>query len=392
MSTIVRPSRAPSRLRTSQRPGNERPRLTLVESDAAPVSAESDRVVVRWLMVCAVAVALAVAIGGITRLTESGLSITQWKPVSGVIPPLSADAWTDAYQRYLTIPEAQTVHRGITMAEFRSLFWWEWAHRVLARVVGLVLAVPFFVLLVRRRIRPGMRLRLMNLPLLAALQGAMGWYMVQSGLSGRTSVSPYRLVAHLAVALVIFGIAVWTAAELSVSSADRERVRMPRSPRWAAAVSLSFVALAFLTMLSGGFVAGLDAGKVFNTFPLMEGKVIPVGYDALGGWRNAFENPIVAQLHHRLLAIGTAVLIWGAWLVAMLRSWPWHVRRGLAVASAVTALQVTLGIGTLLLSVPVLIAVLHQLTGLALFAVLLMLSQRLREAPPSKASLVGAGR
>jgi cytochrome c oxidase assembly protein subunit 15 len=354
-----------------------------VDSDVAPVSAESDRAVVRWLVVCAMAVALAVAIGGITRLTESGLSITQWKPVSGVIPPLTTEAWTDAYDRYLKIPEAQTVHRGITMSEFRSLFWWEWAHRVLARVVGLVLAVPFFVLLIRRRIRPGLRLRLMNLPLLAALQGAMGWYMVQSGLSGRTSVSPYRLVAHLAVALVIFGIAVWTAAELSGTSAARERFGAPRSRRLAFVVSLSFAALAFATMLSGGFVAGLDAGKVFNTFPLMEGRLIPAGYDALGGWRNAFENPVAAQLHHRLLAIGTAVLIWGAWLGAMLRSWPLHARRGLAVASAVTALQVTLGIGTLLLSVPVLIAVLHQLTGLALFAVLLTLSQRLREMPLS---------
>lgn len=383
MSTIMRPSRASSRLRASQRPGNERPALTLVDSDVAPVSAESDRVVVRWLVACAMAVALAVAIGGITRLTESGLSITQWKPVSGVIPPLSSDAWADAFQRYLAIPEAQTVHSGITMSGFKSLFWWEWAHRMLARVVGLVLAVPYFVLLMRRQIRPGLRLRLMNLPLLAALQGAMGWYMVQSGLSGRTSVSPYRLVAHLAVALVIFGIAVWTAAELSRSSGARARFGTPWSPRWAAVLTLTFTSLAFVTMLSGGFVAGLDAGKVFNTFPLMEGRLIPVGYGAVDGWRNGFENPVAAQLHHRLLAILTAVLVWGAWIGARVGSCPVQVRRGLAVASAVTVVQVALGVGTLLLGVPVLVAVLHQLTGLALFAVLLTLSQRLRETPLS---------
>jgi cytochrome c oxidase assembly protein subunit 15 len=150
------------------------------------------------------AVTLAVAVGGITRLTESGLSITQWKPLSGVLPPLRGAEWAEAYRRYLATPEAQTVHQGITMSAFKGLYWWEWTHRMLARGVGLVLAIPFFVLLMRRQIRPGMRLRLANLPLLAAMQGGMGWYMVQSGLSGRSSVSPYRLVAHLAIALVIF--------------------------------------------------------------------------------------------------------------------------------------------------------------------------------------------
>ena len=215
MSTTLRPTRPrPTRKQRRAEASGQSVTLAAVVNDAAPVSPIADRAVMRWLLASALAVALAVAVGGITRLTESGLSITQWKPVSGVLPPVSASEWNEAYARYLAIPEAQTVHRGITLDSFKALYWWEWTHRMLARCVGLVLAAPFFVLLLRRRIRPGMRLRLMNLPLLAALQGGMGWYMVQSGLSGRTGVSPYRLVAHLAVALVIFAIATWTASEL----------------------------------------------------------------------------------------------------------------------------------------------------------------------------------
>jgi len=346
---------------------------SLAEPDDSPVNVASDRAVARWLVACAVAVAVAVAVGGITRLTESGLSITEWRPVSGVLPPLTAAEWTDAYQRYLTIPEAQTVHRGITLRAFKGLFWWEWVHRMLARGVGLVLAVPFFVLLMRRQIRPGMRLRLANLPLLAAMQGGMGWYMVQSGLSGRTGVSPYRLVAHLAIALVIFGVAVWTAAELRVSG-DRAvllEVRLAEPRHSVVVVAGLLSALALITMLSGGFVAGLDAGKVFNTFPLMEGRLVPMGYGAVEGWRNVTENPIAAQFHHRILAMLTAILVWGAAAAAWRRAWPSGARRWLSIAAGITVLQVALGIATLLLAVPVSIAVLHQLGALALFASLL---------------------
>lgn len=378
MSTTLRPHRSrPARVRSATMPDDAR--LTLARVDALPVSPADDRAVWRWLLACAVAVALAVAVGGITRLTESGLSITEWKPVSGILPPLSAAQWSDAYARYLAIPEAQTVHQGITIAEFKGLFWWEWTHRMLARGVGLVLAVPFFVLLLRRQIRPDMRLRLMNLPLLAALQGVMGWYMVQSGLAGRTSVSPYRLVAHLAIALVIFAIAIWSAAEVSRRQSSRDAV--PAVPRY---LLPSLAALVCLTILSGGFVAGLDAGRIFNTFPLMEGRLIPVGYQALDGWRNAFENPVAAQLHHRFLAIGTTVLVLVTCVVAFARSWPQPLQEGLLVAAAVVLAQLALGIGTLLLAVPIPMAVLHQLTALVLLAVLLVISQRATTHPDSK--------
>lgn len=374
MSTTMRPAHTrPKVVRRRSPAAGEGAHLSLVANDVSPVSAASDRAVIRWLIASIVAVALAVAVGGITRLTESGLSITEWKPVSGVLPPLSATQWHDAYARYLAIPEAQTVHRGITMAAFQKLFWWEWTHRMLARAVGFVLAVPFFILLLRRQIRPDMRLRLMNLPLLAALQGGMGWYMVQSGLSGRTSVSPYRLVAHLGVALVIFAIAVWTASELRRTSG---RQGSSGGPRAAAIAAAALAAIAFVAMLSGGFVAGLDAGRIFNTFPLMDGRFVPPGYDAIEGWRNAFENPIAAQLHHRLLGILTATMVWLTCLFAFAQSWPRDVRRGLVIASIIVAGQGTLGIATLLLSVPISLAVLHQMIALALLATLLVVAQR----------------
>jgi cytochrome c oxidase assembly protein subunit 15 len=201
----------------------------------------------------------------------------------------------------------------------------------------------------------------------------MGWYMVQSGLSGRTGVSPYRLVAHLAVALVIFAIAIWTASELREPARHRYSSGIANASKMSAPV---LATMAFLTMLSGGFVAGLDAGRIFNTFPLMEGRLIPLGYDAISGWRNVFENPIAAQLHHRCLAVVTAFMVWLACAVAMTRSWPGHVRRGLVVASFIVASQVALGIATLLLAVPIPVAVLHQVTALALFATLLVVAQR----------------
>lgn len=365
MSTTLTPQPVQPRPVSPIRPAANR--QAIAERDYAPVDAAADRAVVRWLLASAIAVALAVAIGGITRLTESGLSITQWKPVSGVFPPSGAAEWAEAYQRYLAIPEAQTVHRGITLSEFKGLFWWEWTHRMLARAVGLVLAVPFFVLLMRRRIRPHMRLRLMNLPLLAAMQGAMGWYMVQSGLSGRTSVSPYRLVAHLAIALVIFGIAIWTAAELT----PPRDTGMRDDERPATGFAIGLAALVLLTMISGGFVAGLDAGKLFNTFPLMEGRWVPIGYGAIDGWRNAFENPVAAQFHHRILAMGAALLVWGAWLTASIQRWPSASRRWFALASAVAAGQVVLGIITVVQAAPLVAAVLHQLGALMLLAILL---------------------
>jgi cytochrome c oxidase assembly protein subunit 15 len=332
------------------------------------MNARSDLTVRRWLLASAAAVVLAVAIGGITRLTESGLSITEWRPVSGILPPTSSTEWSQAYQGYLAIPEAQTVHRGITLGQFQALYWWEWVHRLLARLVGLILAAPYFLLLARGDIRRHHRWRLLLLPVLALAQGALGWYMVKSGLSVRQSVSPYRLTAHLAMALVIYVVCVWTAMDLGPRHPEAG-ITSRRLRRWV----IVALCVSILTMLSGGFVAGLDAGRVYNTFPLMGGQVVPPGYLLPGiGWRSAFENPAAAQFNHRVLALTTATLL--LILAAFCRRMPVPaaLRRATTVGGVVVLMQVGLGITTLLMRVPVTLGVLHQVTALAVLTAMLV--------------------
>jgi len=338
-------------------------------------TADSDRAVRRWLGWSIAAVLLAVAIGGITRLTESGLSITEWQPVTGILPPLGADDWERAYQSYLLIPEARGVHLGITLPEFRVLFWWEWIHRVLARLVGLVLAVPYLVLLARGAIRRPLRWRLAALPILAGAQGALGWYMVRSGLEVGPSVSAYRLTAHLAMALLIFGVCAWTLLDLQPTEGSA-----PASPpiRYGIAAALG---LAAVTLLSGGFVAGLDAGHIYNTFPLMGGRVVPLAYRIPElGWRNPFENPVAAQFNHRVLAITTAAMLGALWTVTR-RQRVHAAHQALSAALVLVVVQVALGIATLLLRVPVTIAVLHQVNGVLLLGGLITALHRVGHHP-----------
>lgn len=318
-----------------------------------------------WLIATALSVVVTLVVGGATRLTESGLSITEWKPVTGVLPPVTASAWQQAYQRYQEIPEAQTIHAGITLSQFKALYWWEWAHRIAGRLVGLVVLVPFLWFWRRGAIRREWFPRLASLPLLVGAQGVLGWYMVSSGLAERTSVSPYRLVAHLSLALLIFGIAVWTAAELG-RTGEREA-----SPIAVHRTVSAFIAAVVLTIMSGGFVAGLDAGRIFNEFPLMGGRVVPAGYGLGTGIRNWFENPIAAQFNHRLLAMLLALSVLVAWIVAE-RRWPHGTRRWMRLAAIVALLQAALGITTLLLGAPVLVAMLHQLGAVALLTVFLV--------------------
>jgi cytochrome c oxidase assembly protein subunit 15 len=320
---------------------------------------------------CIVAVFAAVTVGGITRLTESGLSITVWKPVAGVFPPTTDAAWQEAFEAFQRIPQAQTVHAGITLAQFKWIYWWEWFHRIIARGVGLIFAIPYLWLLARGLIPRGLTLRLAALPLLTLAQGALGWYMVRSGLAERTSVSAYRLTAHLALALAILVVATWTWADLKgiAASARGSAISLADTTRrrWRGHM-LGIFALVALTILSGGFVAGLDAGRIFNTFPLMEGEIVPLGYSAIEPWwRNAFENPVAAQLHHRVLALTTAFFavlaalrVGGTTTSMALGS---HTVKAVGDVGRAAALQVLLGIATLLLAVPVWLGVLHQFVG-----------------------------
>jgi len=354
------------------------------------------RRLILWLDATVAAVAMTVVIGGITRLTESGLSITEWKPIAGVLPPLTDADWATAYAKFLQIPQAQSIHLGITFSAFKGIFWWEWAHRLIARGVGLVIAVPFVWFWLRGQLPHRLKLRLASLPLLVLAQGALGWYMVSSGLSVRVNVSQYRLVAHLGLALVILVVALWTSASLRAAMRDTGAAEaagataaVTDAPRGASAfnarrwalLSELFAVWTFLVILSGGFVAGLRAGKIYNTFPLMDGKLVPPGYALLDGiFTNAFENPAAAQFHHRVLAIVTVLVAIGFWFWAGSANAPARIVRAQRNVALIACLQVTLGIATLLLAVPVALAALHQLTAVALLGATVLAAHAARSA------------
>ena len=329
-----------------------------------------------WLAAWSVMLLLTVLIGGLTRLTDAGLSITEWRPVAGVIPPFSQDAWDAEFARYQAIPEYRQVYPDMTLDGFKRIYLWEYGHRLWARLVGLAFAVPLLVFLARGWLQPPYRSRLLLLLALTGAQGAMGWYMVKSGLAVRTDVSQYRLAAHLALALVIYAITVWTASELLAGAPERgpggSRVRSGAA---------ALTALAFVTAISGAFVAGLDAGKAYNTFPLMGGRLVPAGYAQLDPWyRNLFEHVPAVQFNHRLLGtvlVLAAVFLWGyARRVAL----PPRARRLAGALPLVVLAQAGLGITTLLLGVPVAVAVVHQGGAVLVLTTALLLTQSL--APP----------
>jgi len=332
-----------------------------------------DRAVAIWLFIVAAMIFVMVVIGGITRLTESGLSITEWQPLSGVVPPLSDEAWQQEFDHYQQIPEFQ-LHPDMTLAQFQGIFWWEYIHRLWGRMIGVVFAVGGFWLLVRHRIRPELRLRLIGLFLLGGLQGALGWFMVKSGLSVRTDVSQYRLVAHLLTALFIYSCILWTAFGL---------IRpVPRALSKAAALRWHTVFLLCLVvgmLATGGFTAGLDGGKIYNTFPLMGGELVPGDAFALEPlWRNPFENPTTAQFIHRWLAMLVALTVLVLWLRRERLSA--EARLSLDLVSGMVAIQVMLGISTLLLVVPVPLAALHQAGAVMVLTLTLWALHSLRGA------------
>jgi len=317
-------------------------------------------------------VLILVLIGGATRLTESGLSITEWKPVTGVLPPLSREAWEAEFTRYRQIPEYQQYNLGMSLAQFRVIYLWEFSHRLWARLVGLALALPLLYFLWRRELRGTLAWRIGGILLLTGLQGAMGWYMVKSGLTIRTDVSQYRLAAHLALALVVYGLAVWTSAGL-LGVGDRVEVfdrradaRLRRRTAW-------FAGFVFFTIISGAFVAGLDAGRAWNTFPLMGGRLVPPGYAALSPWYlNAFENVAAVQFHHRLLGMTVALLAVLLWRSSRDVALPDRSRRWFAGLAVLALAQVGLGITTLLLAVPVPMGVFHQFGAVLVFTTALL--------------------
>ena len=317
-----------------------------------------------WLVVVAVMVFAMVIVGGATRLTDSGLSITEWKPLLGAIPPLNEADWQAALEKYRQIPEYQLINKGMSLDEFKFIYWWEWGHRFLGRAIGLVFFVPFVFFWATRRLQANQVPRLLALFVLGGLQGALGWYMVKSGLVDRTDVSQYRLSAHLTLATVIFAALVWTA--LGYGNQRRPAAWHVPQGRLALAVILLVVGQTAL----GGFVAGLDAGMAYNTWPLMDGKVIPDGLLVMEpAWRNFFENALTVQFQHRMVAyLIAAVILWQGLRAMTSHGSPRVAMTGAALVAAVL-LQVFFGIWTVLAQVPISLGLMHQGGALVLLAV-----------------------
>ena len=355
------------------------------KSPHPPAVGRDERAIALWLLACAAMIAAMVVLGGITRLTESGLSITEWQPITGALPPLSEAAWQEEFAKYQQISQFQLMHSWMTLDDFKTIFFWEWLHRLWGRLIGVVFALPFLWFLLRRRVSLMLAPRLAGILVLGGLQGALGWFMVKSGLTERVEVSQYRLVAHLGLAVIIYAAILKTALGLLWPTPLRA-LGAPPGLRRAAGL---LVGLVFLTLLAGGFVAGLNAGLTYNTFPLMDGRFVPEGYLQLSPWwRNWFENVASVQFDHRILAMTTAasvVAVWGAsWRVLLPPRSRWAVHALLAAV----LLQFGLGVSTLLLAVPIPLGVAHQAGALLLFTAALVAHHALREAPRPMAAPV----
>ena len=330
-----------------------------------------------WLVVVAVLVVAMVVVGGATRLTESGLSITEWQPIKGTIPPLSAGEWAAEFEKYKQIPQYVKLNLGMTLEEFKFIYWWEWSHRLLGRLIGIVFAVPFLIFWLRGWLTPRLTVKLVGLLALGGSQGLLGWWMVKSGLADRTEVSEYRLAMHLTLACLILTAVVWVA-----SSLEEERFG-GALPGVARAIAYALVPLILVQIFMGGLVAGLRAGMAYNTWPLMDGHFIPTLnnlYIMAPTWVNHFENALTVQFQHRMVAyLIVALALLQAWLAVRGGNGP---ARGRALLVAAVALsQAVIGIITLVLVVPLWAGILHQLGGVLLLTAATVHAQRLVAGP-----------
>ena len=360
-------------------------------SDAPPgTSSARTRAVGIWLLACAALVYAMVVVGGVTRLTGSGLSMVRWHPVSGVLPPVGADAWQREFDAYRASPEYRLVNRGMSLAEFRRIFWMEYAHRMLGRGVGIAFLVPLLVFLAMRAIPRGMTPRLAGVFVLGGVQGVLGWYMVRSGLVDEPRVSQYRLAAHLSLAVVIYVYLLALALRLlGPRGSDGAAVARSGPVRWLALASGVSV---FVTLVMGAFVAGLKAGYLHPTFPTMSGYWVPPGmFEAAPWWWNFFENPVTAQFTHRVLAFASCVAIVAAWVASLGGGVSRRVRLWAHASLAAAAVQVGLGIATLLLHVPIPLAAGHQAGAIALLTCLVGLYLGTRTPRLAPASSAGRG-
>jgi cytochrome c oxidase assembly protein subunit 15 len=336
-------------------------------------SESKNRAVARWLLVCCGLVFAMVVLGGFTRLTGSGLSMVDWRPLTGILPPLTDAEWQRVFEMYRETPEYQKVNAGFGLQDFKGIFWLEYLHRLLGRMIGIVFLLPFIFFVVKGYIQRREWPRYLLMFVLGGMQGLLGWYMVKSGLVDNPNVSQYRLTAHLVMAFAIYAYMFWVAMSLLFP-----RRAGSETHAWYGR-TLALFGLVVITIVSGGFVAGLKAGKIYNTFPMMGEHWIPPGVLALEPfWRNFFENMATVQFDHRLLAITTFVLIVVYWFKARSADLPGRAAPAVHALLHTAILQVILGIATVLLAVPVILGAAHQATAMLLFSVALYLVHALR--------------
>jgi cytochrome c oxidase assembly protein subunit 15 len=339
-------------------------------------STRHDRQIAVWLLICCLMIFSMVVLGGVTRLTGSGLSMVEWDPIFGIVPPLNETEWNTTFDLYKESPEYQKINVGMDLHGFKQIYWFEFSHRLLGRTIGTVFLLPFLYFLLKGYVRRSLIPKLVMLFVLGGLQGVLGWYMVKSGLVDNPHVSQYRLTAHLGLAVVIYAWMLHVALGLWYGNSPAGAV--PNGLKQAVS---ALIILVFVTILSGGFVAGLKAGHAYNTFPLMDGHWVPQVIFMLDPvWRNFFENIATVQFDHRLLATLVFLSIALLWLFSLRYRLPAQVRTGLHLVMATAVLQVMLGISTLLLHVPVALATTHQAGALLLLTVVLFVNQRMVQA------------
>ena len=341
-------------------------------TDPATRHTPQDRRIALWLFICCAMVFSMVILGGVTRLTGSGLSMVEWDPIFGIVPPLDEQTWNETFDLYKQSPEYQKINIGMDLEGFKYIYWFEYTHRVLGRTIGMVFLLPFLFFLAKGWINRPLVPKLVMMFVLGGLQGLLGWYMVKSGLVDNPHVSQYRLTAHLGLAVIIYAFMLRVALDLWYGTNPPGETR-PVLRRLTALLGT----LVFITILSGGFVAGLKAGFAYNTFPLMDGHWVPQAmFMQQPLWRNFFENIATVQFDHRLLATLVFASVSILWLATLRQPVSRQVRSGLHAMLATAVLQVGLGISTLLLHVPVTLASMHQGGALLLLTTVMYLNHR----------------
>ena len=344
-------------------------------SATSPSNNTNQKAVAVWLLICCATIFGMIILGGVTRLTGSGLSIVEWAPIMGILPPLNQAEWQETFQLYQQFPEYRLKNFTMTLDDFKSIFWFEYSHRLLGRSIGIIFLLPFLFFLFKGKINKALTPKLIAMFVLGGMQGLMGWYMVKSGLVNDPHVSQYRLTAHLALAIIIYAYMFWVALDLLIPEVNNNARNASKK---LARLSFIITTIIFITAISGGFVAGTRAGFAFNTFPLMNGRLVPDGLFELSPiWRNFFENIVTVQFNHRVLATLLFIIIPVFWLKTRNLELERITHISIHLLLAALVLQLTLGISTLLLFVPVALGASHQAGAVVLLTAAIFVSHQL---------------